>query len=40
MAGDLRYLSTLLRQHIGAYGQYNFDFRRFGVEPSAENVAY
>ena len=38
--GDLRYLSPLLRQHIGIYGQYNFDFRRFGVEPSAENVAY
>jgi hypothetical protein len=29
-----------LRQHIGIYGQYNFDFRRFETAPSAESVAY
>jgi TnpA family transposase len=37
---DLRYLSPLLRQHIGIYGQYNFDFRRFESVPAPENLAY
>jgi len=37
---DLRYLSPLLRQHIGIYGQYNFDFRRFETAPAAESLAY
>jgi hypothetical protein len=35
----LNSLSTL-RQHIGIYGQYNFDFRRFEMAPAAENLAY
>jgi TnpA family transposase len=38
--GDLRYLSPLLRHHIGIYGQYNFDFRRFETVPEAESLIY
>jgi TnpA family transposase len=37
---DLRYVSPLLRHHIGIYGQYNFDFRRFETIPSPESIAY
>jgi hypothetical protein len=37
---DLRYQSPLLRHHIGIYGQYNFDFRRFESVPSPESIAY
>jgi len=37
---DLRYLSPLLRHHIGIYGQYNFDFRRFESAPPAESLTY
>lgn len=37
---DLRYQSPLLRHHIGIYGQYNFDFRRFESTPIPENVVY
>jgi len=37
---DLRYVSPLLRHHIGIYGQYNFDFRRFETAPSPESIAY
>jgi TnpA family transposase len=38
--GDLRYVSPLLRHHIGIYGQYNFDFRRFESAPPPESLAY
>lgn len=37
---DLRYLSPLLRQHIGIYGRYNFDFRRLENLPAPENLLY
>jgi TnpA family transposase len=37
---DLRYLSPLLRHHIGIYGQYSFDFRRFGEIPAPEEISY
>lgn len=37
---DLRYLSPLLRHHIGIYGQYNFDFRRYEAASSLESLAY
>jgi hypothetical protein len=37
---DLRYLSPLLRHHIGIYGQYNFDFRRFEAAPPVESLTY
>jgi hypothetical protein len=37
---DLRYVSPLLRHHIGIYGQYNFDFRRFETVPSPESLSY
>jgi hypothetical protein len=37
---DLRHVSPLLRHHIGIYGQYNFDFRRFETAPSPENLEY
>jgi TnpA family transposase len=37
---DLRYLSPLLRRHLGLYGQYNFDVRRFASAPSVENFNY
>jgi hypothetical protein len=34
------YLSPLLRRHLGLYGQYNFDVRRFASVPAAENFSY
>jgi TnpA family transposase len=37
---DLRYQSPLLRHHIGIYGQYNFDFRRFESAPPPESLTY
>ena len=37
---DLRYPSPLLRHHIGIYGQYSFDFRRFGEIPTPEELSY
>jgi TnpA family transposase len=37
---DLRYQSPLLRHHIGIYGQYNFDFRRFKSAPPPESLVY
>lgn len=37
---DLRYLSPLLRHHIGIYGQYSFDFRRFSEIPAPEELSY
>jgi hypothetical protein len=37
---DLRFLSPLLRHHIGIYGRYSFDFRRYDEIPSPENLSY
>ena len=37
---DLRYLSPLMRRHLGLYGQYNFDVRRFAAVPTVENLSY
>jgi TnpA family transposase len=37
---DLRFLSPLLRHHIGIYGQYSFDFRRYEEIPSPEDLSY
>ena len=37
---DLRYLSPLLRHHIGIYGQYSFDFRRFGEISHSDDLSY
>ena len=37
---DLRFLSPLLRHHIGIYGQYSFDFRRVGDIPAVEDLSY
>lgn len=37
---DLRYLSPLMRRHIGVYGQYQFDVRRFSSVLAAENFSY
>jgi TnpA family transposase len=37
---DLRYLSPLMRRHLGLYGQYNFDLRKFASVPAAENFSY
>jgi TnpA family transposase len=37
---DLRYLSPLMRRHLGLYGQYNFNVKRFASVPAAENFSY
>jgi TnpA family transposase len=37
---DLRFLSPLLRHHIGIYGQYSFDFRLYDDVPSPEDLSY
>jgi TnpA family transposase len=37
---DLRYLSPLMRRHLGLYGQYNFDVRRVASVSAAENFSY
>jgi TnpA family transposase len=37
---DLRFLSPLLRHHIGIYGQYSFDFRRNEEISSPEELSY
>jgi hypothetical protein len=29
-----------LRWHLGLYGKYNFDVRRFASVPAAENFSY
>jgi hypothetical protein len=34
------HLSPLLRHHIGIYGQYNFDFRRFEAAAPVESLTY
>ena len=35
---DLRYLSPLMRQHIGIYGRYTFDVERYGARITPEAV--
>ena len=37
---DLKHLSPLLRGHIGVYGQYSFDLRRYELAPAAETFIY
>ncbi|MBO0798569.1 MAG: Tn3 family transposase, partial [Blastocatellia bacterium] len=37
---DLRYLSPLIRQHIGLYGRYEFDLRRLEELPSLDQFSY
>jgi TnpA family transposase len=37
---DLKHLSPLLREHIGIYGQYNFDLRRYESAPAVETFTY
>ncbi len=37
---DLRHISPLQQHHLGIYGQYSFDVRRYGVATSPESVAY
>jgi TnpA family transposase len=37
---DLKHLSPLLREHIGIYGQYSFDLKRYESVPAAETFTY
>jgi len=37
---DLKHLSPLLREHIGIYGQYTFDWKRSETVPAAETFTY
>ncbi len=37
---DLKHLSPLLREHIGIYGQYTFDLKRYETVPAAETFTY
>jgi TnpA family transposase len=37
---DLKHLSPLLREHIGIYGQYSFDLKRYETVPAAETFTY
>ena len=37
---DLRYLSPLMRRHLGLSGQYNFNVRRSTSVPTVENFNY
>jgi TnpA family transposase len=37
---DLRFLSPLMRRHLGLYGQYTFDVQRYGATATAETLAY
>lgn len=37
---ELRFLSPLMRRHLGVYGQYNFDLRKYEAVPSAETFTY
>ena len=38
--GDLRFLSPLMRRHLGIYGQYTFDVQRYGAATTPETLAY
>jgi hypothetical protein len=37
---DLRFLSLLMRCHLGLYGQYTFDVQRYGATATPETLAY
>lgn len=37
---DLRFLSPLMRRHLGLYGQYTFDVHRYGEATPPEKLAY
>lgn len=37
---DLRFLSPLMRRHLGLYGQYTFDVQRYGEATPPEKLAY
>jgi hypothetical protein len=37
---DLRFLSPLMRRHLGLYGQYTFDVQRYGATATPETLAY
>jgi TnpA family transposase len=37
---DLKFLSPLIRKHIGIYGQYRFDVDKLEKTPSASNIIY
>ena len=37
---DLRLVSPLMRRHIGVYGQYSFDLRRYESVPAADSFSY
>jgi TnpA family transposase len=39
-ARDLRFLSPLMRRHLGIYGQYTFDVQRYGVATTPETLTY
>jgi hypothetical protein len=37
---DLRFLSPLIRQHLGLYGKYDFDLQRLEKLPTLEQFSY
>jgi TnpA family transposase len=37
---DLRFLSPLIRRHLGLYGQYTFDVQRYGTTTTPETLTY
>jgi len=37
---DLRFLSPLMRRHLGIYGQYTFDVQRYGSATAPESLTY
>lgn len=37
---DLRFLSPLMRRHLGFYGQYTFDVQRYGTPRTSDTLAY
>ena len=37
---DLRFLSPLMRRHLGIYGQYTFDVQRYGTTTAPEMLVY
>jgi len=37
---DLRFLSPLMRRHLGIYGQYTFAVQRYGATTAPEMLAY
>ena len=37
---DLKHPSPLLREHIGIYGQYSFDLKKYESAPAVETFTY